>query len=65
MALELEWNHRKAESNLAKLDVSFDEAATAFGDPLGRIVSSRGIRPMKSDLSCWAFAKVADYEEGW
>jgi uncharacterized DUF497 family protein len=28
------WGNRKAESNLRKHDVSFDEAATAFDDPL-------------------------------
>jgi uncharacterized protein len=39
VALEFEWDARKAERNLTKHGVSFDEAATAFGDPLGRIVS--------------------------
>ena len=34
MALAFEWDPRKAASNLAKHDVSFEEAATAFGDPL-------------------------------
>jgi len=28
------WNKHKAESNLRKHDVSFDEAKTAFDDPL-------------------------------
>lgn len=28
------WNERKAEGNLAKHGVSFDEAATVFNDPL-------------------------------
>jgi uncharacterized DUF497 family protein len=32
--VEFEWDQTKAESNLEKHDVSFDEAATAFGDPL-------------------------------
>ena len=32
--MEFEWDQTKAESNLEKHDVSFDEAATAFGDPL-------------------------------
>jgi uncharacterized protein len=39
LALEFEWDSRKAASNLAKHGVSFDEAATVFGDPLGRIVA--------------------------
>jgi uncharacterized DUF497 family protein len=29
----------KAAANLAKHEVSFEEAATVFGDPLGRIVA--------------------------
>ena len=32
--MEFEWDQPKAESNLEKHGVSFDEAATAFGDPL-------------------------------
>ncbi len=38
MALRFEWDPRKAAGNLAKHGVSFEEAATVFGDPLGRIV---------------------------
>ena len=34
MALTFEWDRRKAASNLQKHDVSFEEAATAFEDPL-------------------------------
>jgi len=37
--LEFEWDPRKAAGNLAKHRVSFEEAATVFGDPLGRIVA--------------------------
>jgi uncharacterized DUF497 family protein len=29
---DFEWNHAKAESNLAKHGVSFEEAATVFAD---------------------------------
>jgi uncharacterized DUF497 family protein len=39
LALEFEWDPRKAAANLAKHRVSFEEAATVFGDPLGRIVA--------------------------
>jgi len=39
VALRFEWNPQKAASNLAKHGVSFEEAATVFGDPLGRIES--------------------------
>lgn len=33
-----EWDPRKAAANVAKHGVSFEEAATVFEDPLGRIV---------------------------
>jgi uncharacterized DUF497 family protein len=39
MALRFEWDPRKAEANLAKHGVIFEEAATVFGDPLGRIAT--------------------------
>jgi hypothetical protein len=39
LALEFEWDPQKAAGNLAKHKVSFEEAATVFGDPLGRIVA--------------------------
>jgi uncharacterized DUF497 family protein len=39
LALDFEWDPRKAAANLAKHKVSFEEAATVFGDPLGRIVA--------------------------
>jgi uncharacterized protein len=32
--MEFEWDEAKARRNLAKHDVSFQEAATDFGDPL-------------------------------
>ena len=32
--MQLEWDPEKALQNLAKHGVSFDEAATVFGDPL-------------------------------
>lgn len=34
MPLSFEWDEHKAKSNLAKHGVSFEEAATVFGDPL-------------------------------
>jgi len=34
MSINFEWDDLKAESNLRKHGVSFEEAATAFGDPL-------------------------------
>jgi len=57
VALEFEWDPRKAASNLTKHSVSFEEAATVFGDPLGRIVadprhSSEEERFVLLGLSC-------------
>lgn len=37
--MEFGWDPQKASANLAKHTVSFEEAATVFGDPLGRIVA--------------------------
>ncbi|MBN1517364.1 BrnT family toxin [Candidatus Sumerlaeota bacterium] len=31
--MRFEWDHNKAETNLRKHGVSFDEATTVFGDP--------------------------------
>ena len=38
MALGFEWNPKKALVNVRKHGISFEEAATVFGDPLGQIV---------------------------
>ncbi len=37
MSLEFEWDPTKAEENRRKHGVTFEEAATVFGDPLARI----------------------------
>ncbi len=37
MSLKFEWDRKKAASNLSKHGVSFEEALTAFADPLARI----------------------------
>lgn len=34
MALDFEWDRRKASRNRSKHGVTFDEASTAFSDPL-------------------------------
>ena len=36
--MNFEWDHEKAASNLDKHGVSFEEAATAFGDPLSSTI---------------------------
>ena len=38
MALTFEWDTRKDAANRTKHGIGFDEALTAFTDPLGRIV---------------------------
>jgi uncharacterized protein len=37
MSLRFEWDPNKAEANLSKHEVSFEEAVTVFADPLARI----------------------------
>jgi len=37
MSLRFEWDPNKAEANLAKHEVSFEEAMTVFAEPLARI----------------------------
>ena len=39
MALQFEWHDRKAAANLRKHGISFEEAATIFGDPLSRTIT--------------------------
>ena len=39
MALRFEWDQRKAKQNLKKHGVSFEEAATVFGDPLSMTIA--------------------------
>jgi uncharacterized protein len=38
MGLRFTWDHRKAATNRRKHGVTFEEAATAFGDPLSLTV---------------------------
>lgn len=37
--LTFEWNPQKAESNIEKHDVSFEEASTVFQDPLSLTIN--------------------------
>jgi uncharacterized protein len=37
MSLRFKWDPRKARANVAKHDVSFEDAVTVFADPLARI----------------------------
>lgn len=38
MALEFEWDEKKAAANLVRHSLSFEEAQTVFLDPLARII---------------------------
>ena len=38
MGYIFEWDPKKAESNARKRGVTFDEASTVFGDPLGLLM---------------------------
>jgi len=42
MGLRFEWNYRKAQINLEKHGVSFEEARTIFGDPLSLTIADTG-----------------------
>ena len=44
MSVGFEWDARKANANLRKHGVSFDEAATVVDDPLARIFDTQIIR---------------------
>lgn len=39
--LRFEWDFLKAQSNLAKHGISFEEAVTVFGDSLAQIIDDR------------------------
>ncbi len=42
MGLVFEWDREKAQANLRKHRVSFEEAVTAFGDPLSLTIPDPG-----------------------
>ena len=42
MGLTFEWDRRKAAANLKKHGVTFEEASTAFGDPLSLTIADPG-----------------------
>lgn len=45
MAINFEWDDKKAKSNLQKHGISFEEASTAFGDELSITIAD----PLHSD----------------
>jgi uncharacterized DUF497 family protein len=46
VSLDFEWDDEKAKKNLRKHGVSFEEAATVFGDPLALTIAD----PLHSEL---------------
>ena len=54
-----EWDPQKAAANLAKHKVSFEEAATVFGDPLGRIVADPRHSSIEARFVLMAFPETA------
>ena len=44
MSLRFEWDPNKAEANLSRHEVSFEEAVTVFADPLARIFPMKNIQ---------------------
>ena len=45
MSLQFEWDSKKAQNNIKKHGISFDEACTAFKDPLSKTI----LDPLHSD----------------
>jgi uncharacterized DUF497 family protein len=45
LAINFEWNDKKAKSNFIKHNISFEEASTAFGDDLSITIED----PLHSD----------------
>lgn len=62
MPLSFEWDESKARTNLAKHDVSFEEATTVFADPLSLTIPDPAIRrpwpassssAIRTGTDCW------------
>lgn len=54
LTVEFEWDPAKAAANLEKHGVSFNEAATLFGDPLSITVHDPDHPTTRIDSSRWA-----------
>ena len=48
-----EWDEVKAQLNIAKHGVSFDEATTVFCDDMVLSFLMKNIQTMKRDFTCW------------
>jgi uncharacterized protein len=54
VGLTFEWEEKKAAANLRKQGVSFEEAASAFGDPLSLTILTHNTPGMKNGGYCSA-----------
>ena len=61
MPLLLEGNFDKAQANVEKHGVTFDEASTVFKDLLSVTIPTRSIPRMKGDSSCLGTHIVIDF----
>lgn len=59
--MDYEWNPEKAERNLEKHSVSFEEAATVFDDPLYVDFFDLITQPRRTDISSWDCPTVVVY----
>ena len=53
MEIRFEWDPEKAEMNLKKHNVSFEEAKTVFYDPNAKLIADPDIRRKRIDLLFW------------
>ena len=51
---EFEWNEIKAQANVRRHGVSFEEAATVFSDPLAILLPDPTTPKERSAFWCWA-----------
>ena len=61
MGLRFEWDQRKADSNLKKHGVSFQEAASVFADALRSRYRIQTIQRRKPASSTWATLTATDF----
>ena len=56
--MEFEWDPKKADANANKHGVTFQEAATIFGDPLAITFGDPDQRPLKN-VQFWSRSRKA------
>jgi hypothetical protein len=61
MSVEFEWDLAKAEENKRQHGVTFEEAATVFGDPFARIFDDPEHSSDDAERSSWDILKGSVY----